>query len=405
MGDSMRTKKKIMATLLVLFALCMTACGSSYARKTPVEKQTDYVTDEMYANATKFLEPEYLRLAAAMRKAERGEEITVAAIGGSITEGFNATDRNTGCYAQIFGDWWEERFPNTKVNVINAGVGGTNSYLGVHRVEKEVLAYKPDVVVVEFSVNDGDNEFCKKSYDNLVRRILSEDYNPAVMLLFTVQENGTNAQISHSTVGYTYRLPMISYANMVMLGIKNNDFTWSDVSNDSVHPNDRGHAMIGELFYNYLNHVYSIVDTLSEQVPEFDHTVVTREMYQNAKFLTASDIEADELGSFQKKQVNWYYQDNWYSDGGDDAIVFTVEAENIGIAYQKEVNKGYGIYDVYVDGVCVRSLDGDFKGGWGSTFETTEVYTSSKEAKHTIEIKKSPDSEGDYFGLVGLLVS
>lgn len=399
----MSKKIKSFLGLIAVVVVIITGCGMNV--KAPIEKQTDYVTADMYANATKFLEPEYLRLAAAMRKAERGEEITVAAIGGSITEGFNATDKETGCYTQIFGNWWKERFPKTKVNVINAGIGGTNSYLGVHRVEKEVLAYKPDVVVVEFSVNDGDNEFCKRSYDNLVRRILSEDYNPAVILLFTVQENGVNAQMSHSTVGYTYRLPMISYANMVMLGIKNGDFVWADISNDTVHPNDKGHAMIGELFYTYLNNVYSMVDSLSEQVPEFDSTVVTKEMYQEARFVTAADIEADELGDFEKKQVNWYYQDNWYCEGGDEPIVFTVEAENIGIAYQKEVNKGYGRFDVYIDGKCVRTLDGDFKGGWGPTFETTEVYTSNTTSTHRIEIRKSADSEGDRFGLVGLLLS
>ncbi len=399
-------KRKFISLIVIIGTLfLLTSCGFEYSGKAPLEKQTDYVTDEMYMTATKFLEPEYLRLAAAMRKAERGEEITVAAIGGSITEGFNATDKNTGCYVQIFGDWWEERFPKAKVNVINAGVGGTNSYLGVHRVEKEVLAYKPDVVVVEFSVNDGDNEFCKKSYDNLVRRIMSEDYNPAVMLLFTVQENGTNAQGSHATVGYSYRIPMISYANMAMLSIKNGDFAWADISNDTVHPNDRGHAMIGELFYTYLDNVYAMINSLSEQVPDFDRPIVTKEMYQNACFVTAADIEADELGSFEKKQVNWYYKDNWYCDGGDEAIVFTVDAANIGIAYQREVNKGYGKYDVYVDGTCVRTLDGDFKGGWGSTFETTEVYTSNQPKTHTIEIRKSPDTEGEYFGLVGLLLS
>ena len=54
-----------------------------------------------------------------------------------------------------------------------AGIGGTNSYLGVHRVDEHLLAYKPDVVIVEFSVNDTDKTMNKYSYDSLVRKILS----------------------------------------------------------------------------------------------------------------------------------------------------------------------------------------------------------------------------------------
>lgn len=373
----------------------------------PIEKHTDYVTDDMYAEATKFLTPDLTRLAAVMRKAERGEEITVASIGGSITEGYNATDRSKDCYAELMGDWWEERFPETKVNVVNRGVGGTSSYLGVHRVADEVLSLKPDLVVVEFSVNDGNDNFYEKSYDNLVRRIMKEEYNPAVMLLFTVQENGTSAQGNDSMIGFRYQLPMISYGGMVMKSIKDGELTWKDVSNDTVHPNDRGHATIGELFYNYFNNVYASLSDIPEEITPFDYEIVTKEVYQDADFVTAADIEADSLGSFERKQVNWSYQDNWYTDDGTEPIKFTVEATNIGIAFQREVNKGFGIYDVFVDGQCVVSLDGDFSDGWGSTFETREVYTSDTCATHTVEIKKSdnPKSKGDSFGLVGLLLS
>ena len=52
-------------------------------------------------------------------------------------------------------------FPDTEVNYVNAGIGATNSYLAVHRVDNDLLAHKPDVVVVEFSVNDSNTIFQK----------------------------------------------------------------------------------------------------------------------------------------------------------------------------------------------------------------------------------------------------
>lgn len=366
--------------------------------------KTDYVTDEMYGRATQFLEGDLTRLAKAMRKAQRGEEVTIGVIGGSITERYSASSYDK-CYASYVQKWWEERFPDTEVNFINAGIGGTSSYLGVHRVEEDLLYAKPDVVVVEFSVNDGNDNFFKKSYDNLVRRILLEEQEPAVVLLFTTQENGTNAQANDSLIGFKYSLPMLSYANAVLPSMEAGEFTWQDISPDEVHPNDRGHAIIGELFYRYLNHVYARLDEISQEVTPFTQEAVTKEAYLNAKLLDAEDIEPVSWGSFEKKGVNYYLPNNWYTETGEESIVFEVEAANIGIAYQRSTDGTYGQYEVYIDGEYVRTLDGNFSNGWGSTLQPDEVYVSDEPATHTIEIRKAADSTGDFFAIIALLIS
>lgn len=366
--------------------------------------ETNYLTDEMYERATQFLEGDLTRLAKAMRKAQNGEEITVGVIGGSITEKYSASSYEK-CYASHVQRWWEERFPDTKVNFINAGIGGTSSYLGVHRADEDLLYAKPDVVVVEFSVNDGNDMFFKKSYDNLVRKILFEEQEPAVMLLFTTQENGTNAQENDSLIGFKYHLPMLSYANAVLPSIEAGEFTWKDISPDNVHPNDRGHAIIGEIVYRYLNEVYARLDDISEEVTPFKEKAITKEVYLNATLLDSDDIEPTCWGSYEEKAVNWYLPNNWYTATGEEAITFEVEAANIGIAYQRTTDGTYGQYEVYIDGEYVRTLDGNFKDGWGSTLQPDEVYVSDEKAKHTIEIRKAADSTGDQFAIVALLIS
>lgn len=366
--------------------------------------ETDYLTDEMYARATQFLEGDLTRLAKAMRKAKRGEEVTIGVIGGSITERYSASSYEF-CYASHVQSWWEERFPQSKVNFINAGIGGTTSYLGVHRVEEDLLYAKPDVVVVEFSVNDSNDIFFKKSYDNLVRRILLEEQEPAVLLLFTTTQGGYNAQENDSLIGFKYHLPMLSYANAVLPEIEAQAFQWKDISPDDVHPNDRGHAIIGEMMYRYLNDVYAGLDEISEEVTPFTEKAVTKEVYLDAKLLDSQDLQPVSMGSFVEKQINWHLPNNWYTEHGEDAIVFEVEAANIGIAYQKSTDNTYGQYEVYVDGEYVRTLDGYFKNGWGDSLQPEEVYCSDEAALHTIEIRKAQDSTGDKFAIIALLVS
>ncbi len=431
-------KRKYMTKLLTLgitAALALTACGqtgnsgseavdnvsteSSMGQESsaepevteePVEKaadltlETDYLTDEMYERATQFLEGDLTRLAKAMRKAQSGEEITIGVIGGSITEKYSASSYEK-CYASYVQKWWEERFPDTEVNFINAGIGGTSSYLGVHRADEDLLYAKPDVVIVEFSVNDGNDMFFKKSYDNLVRKILFEEQEPAVMLLFTTQENGTNAQENDSLIGFKYHLPMLSYANAVLPSIEAGEFTWADISPDNVHPNDRGHAIIGEIVYRYLNDVYARLDDISEEVTPFNEKAVTKEVYLDAALLDSDDIQPVSWGSYEEKAVNWYLPNNWYTATGEESIIFEVEAANIGIAYQRTTDGTYGQYEVYIDGEYAKTLDGNFKDGWGSTLQPDEVYVSDEPAMHTIEIRKAEDSTGDLFAIVALLIS
>ena len=45
--------------------------------------------------------------------------------------------------------------PKAKLTEINAAIGGTGSDLGVFRVQQDVLNHKPDLLFVEFAVNDG----------------------------------------------------------------------------------------------------------------------------------------------------------------------------------------------------------------------------------------------------------
>ena len=79
--------------------------------------------------------------------------------------------------------------PTESVHFVKAGVGGTPSELGMLRFDRDVLrdgTVKPDIVVVEFAVNDEGDETKGVCYESLVRKILTLPWHPAVVLLFAV---------------------------------------------------------------------------------------------------------------------------------------------------------------------------------------------------------------------------
>jgi lysophospholipase L1-like esterase len=79
-------------------------------------------------------------------KLKRGGEVKIAYLGGSITaqEGWRPKTLK----------WFRDRYPQAKITEINAAIGGTGSGLGVYRFQQDVLQHRPDLVFVEFAVND-----------------------------------------------------------------------------------------------------------------------------------------------------------------------------------------------------------------------------------------------------------
>ena len=124
------------------------------------------------------------RLDQVLRKLSDGEQVTIAAIGGSVTEGAGASNTQD-CYVSRFISGLQERYPDADIQYVNAGVGGTPSTLGVIRYERDVtqaLGCDPDLVLVEFAVNDYEEPTGGRAYESLVRNILLKDNEPAVLL-------------------------------------------------------------------------------------------------------------------------------------------------------------------------------------------------------------------------------
>ncbi len=361
------------------------------------------VTDKMYGRAI-MSEGDTARLAAAMKKAESGEEVTVGVIGGSITQGSSASNQNN-CYASRFFNWWSEKFPEGKFNFVNAGIGGTDSYLGVHRVDEQLLSQNPDVVIVEFSVNDTDKTMNKYSYDSLVRKILSAENQPAVILLFTTQEDGTSLQDVHKEIGTAYNLPMISYRNAVYPEVEAGTINWKDISPDNIHPNDVGHDIIGQLLGRYLDGVYENASSAGEPAA-FAAEGVTNDYYKNAKLLDAADITATAMDGFEVAQNKVYSQftDNWITESGG-TISFEVECQNLGIFFLRTTDGKSGTYEVYIDGERKGKLEADFTGGWGNYGFPKQVVLAKETVKHTVEIKPAEGSEDKGITILALMVS
>ena len=323
------------------------------------------------------------RLAKVMNRAKNGEDITVAFIGGSVTEGAYASDYKTKSYAGLTKAWWANTFPQSDVTFINAGIGGTSSLYGVHRVEQDVLSHDPDFVVIEFGVNDIVDEMQAEAYASLVRRVLSYKSQPAVMLLFVMNEGGNNAQADQVPIGLHYDLPMISYRDAVWPEVNTSSniygqYKWSDIAADWVHPTNKGHAIIAELLCSYLQKTYENLSSISTSVPALP-SADRPYSFENAKFLNNSNTTPESLGSFSATSQN---NASWKSSG-NKPIVIKFTGKRVILPIPSDYASNLDVTIRIDGGKSFKMGAAMFKGGRYANFL---VFDEDTVGEHTIEI-------------------
>ena len=119
-----------------------------------------------------------------LAKLRAGKDVRIGYLGGSITA--------QNGWRPMTLKWFQQTFPKAKVSEINAAIGGTPSGLGVFRLGQDVLAHKPDLVFVEFAVNDGGTQpkDIWRAMEGIVRQIWKRDATIDICYVYTIHTRG-----------------------------------------------------------------------------------------------------------------------------------------------------------------------------------------------------------------------
>lgn len=348
----------------------------------------------------------YFRLKRAMSRAAAGDDITVGFIGGSITQGSLSSTPET-CYAYRVYQWWKERFE--KVRYINAGIGGTTSQFAVARVHSDLLDHRPDVVFVEFSVNDSCTEFFKETYEGLVREILLS--GAAVVLIHNIcYDSGVSAENVHIQVGRYYDLPSVSIRPTVYHELLSGGIANRDITPDDLHPNDAGHALLAQGITHLLDLVYACDATaMDATLPE----PLTENRYQNStrwqNHNSTPVCNGFEPDMTPQEAITQMFRHGYTAWKEDDSITFQVTGSGIAVQYRKSVNQPTPIACVTIDDDPATStlLDGNFEETWGDCLYLQTIMHHGENKLHKVEIRILKAHENDVapFYLVSVIGS
>ncbi len=379
------------------------------------------------------------RLRRVLKKAESGENVTLGFIGGSITQGAGAVPINEKCYARVFYEDFAKRYmKGGQCIFVKAGVGGTPSELGMVRFERDVLRdgeAEPDIIVIEFAVNDEGDETQGVCYESLVRKALSLPWKPAVVLLFAVFSNDWNLQDRLSPVGKNYDLPMVSVLDAVspqfpLLPSEGRIMSKNQFFYDVYHPSNLGHQVMADCLSNLIDKVsgdkevsqhaeIDIADIKPVIGADFDHI----ELLDRKELVRLKDmfnIVSVTEGSFDKKDEdlqsvemdkdiemtpefpnNWCHPEVSENDGDTTNAPFEmiVTCKKLLLVFKDSAYASHGTAEVFVDGKLIREADPHVN-GW--THCNAVVLLNEKESRQrNVMIKMKDGHENKKFTILG----
>lgn len=351
------------------------------------------------------------RMKKAIAKAKAGEDVTIAYIGGSITQGAGAKPIGTNSYAYRSYEMFKQRFgkgDGGNVHFIKAGVGGTPSELGLTRYEDDVLrqgAVAPDVVVIEFAVNDAGDETNGVCYESLALMAMEGPGNPAVVLLFSVFMDDYNLQDNLSRVGYHYNLPMVSIKNAVTPNFYEDTpvITKRQFFYDLYHPSNDGHRIMADCL-DYFWKLAEEGETPAEDVDLTKEGVIGnryRALIAFGKDDAAKHVKCLSAGSFTgtdnmlqcvEQDANAYttpeFPDHWMYEGASEqpeSFTMTMECKDLLLVYKDSGDPSFGTAEVLVDGVVTRTIN-PLEVGWNHC-NAVIVYTGEEVKEHQVEVR------------------
>lgn len=171
----------------------------------------------------------------------------VVCFGDSLTRGVGAGKGN---------DYPSRLAEMTGLEVINSGVSGDTTAAGLARVEDDVLAYEPDVVLITLGGNDLKKRVGVDNARANLLRIIQQIQAAGSMVVL----GGIDIPLYGKGYAQMYESIARQTGSVLIPNILEGLFGHSEFMSDSIHPNDRGYEIMAGYFYKALDGLPLVVN-------------------------------------------------------------------------------------------------------------------------------------------------
>ena len=281
--------------------------------------------------------------------------LKVGYIGGSITQQLQYT-------VPLSTNFFKANQPSRSITYITSGVGGTGSDLGLYRLQKDMMSKKPDIVFIEFAVNDSAiGSIATNTMESMIRQLMAQEHQPVVILLYMPQAGGAyrTSIANYSTLLSKYGIGAVDVGAYIDSKIASDtnptgQYVWTagnqvnypsatPITAEGVHPN----AVGGAAYANYIKE--QLNSTPSDYFKVMTKVEANESGYINPTL--ESWNKAIYTGNWQK--VDWYFSGGVAkSEAAGDKLTYKFKGKRISLYAPKGITGTSADY-VIDDGVGI----------------------------------------------------
>lgn len=182
--------------------------------------------------------------------------------GHSVPSGYFSTPtvETLKAYPQQLLKSLKQRYPTAVINAITTSIGGENSLQGAKRFKREVLTHHPDVVFIDYALNDRaiGLEKSNKSVEKMIRQALKRKIKiilitPSPDMSVDIQQKDNELELFAAMLkdlADKYRIGWADcYTEFKVLTAEGNNL--EDYMSQVNHPNDKGHRVMANVIMDY----------------------------------------------------------------------------------------------------------------------------------------------------------
>lgn len=308
----------------------------------------------------------YPELHQVFQRLDRGEPVTTAYLGGSITWGATSTDPLRFSWRALTAAWLQDKYPQSRIKAIDAAIGGKGSELAVFRMDRDVTPFRPDLTFVEFAVNDAGNTDGLESMEGIVRKLHSANPKMAIVIVVIgsgAKNYGTPREKEYCHLAEYYGLPVINICHEIQ-GKLDTGLKTAGILTDGCHPNDRGYRMYADIVERELTKQAEATGTPTP----YPAKPLTANRFESARMIELSKLKELSGWKVQVPDVTGIWFDHqpsrWLAsvivpDQAGAKLELPLSCDGLGLYF--ETVPGGGIASLLADGEKFLTVDTAFK--------------------------------------------
>ena len=316
---------------------------------------------------------------------------TAAFLGGSVTCGYIAQTIKEQSYPHMVTDALKAE--GTETDLILCAEPGMFTLQANMLLDSLVLPKNPDLVFIEFAINEMKIPPSVKSFESLIRRFLTLEKPPIVCVVILRSATDYSCENYMQEIAAHYGLPCVNVRKGMNAAIDKGLMTFADYGDRESHPYEDGHRLIAACIMELIHQAKNHHDYQPAALPE----PWIDPLYEPLHFDFPEKLPS--CGAEVVPLERTYFNRALHLTAEHPIWEITVTTTLAIVLYEMHSLPNYGYVNVLIDGKpphtpMLQMLHSNSFYGWGNSAFSPALWESKEPETHTIRLELV---EGEFF--------